>query len=276
MSTYTIGDVQGCFDELQSLLTDINFDPRQDRLWLVGDLVNRGPKSLEVLRFVKNLPDAKVVLGNHDIHLLALAYGNPYPHHTLDAVLNAPDRDELITWLRHLPVLHYDAALGYIMVHAGLAPQWDLATAMRCGRELEAALQDDQQIAALLDNLYGNQPDSWHDDLSGWERLRFITNALTRMRYCTADGRLEFSAAGEPGTQPEGYLPWFKVPGRKTRQQKIVFGHWSSLQGITDEPRVFALDTGCVWGKTLTAMRLEDGQLFSVPCRRSKTKKLKG
>jgi bis(5'-nucleosyl)-tetraphosphatase (symmetrical) len=230
---------------------------------------------LEVLRFVKRLPNTKVVLGNHDIHLLALAHGNTYPHHTLDAVLAAPDRNELISWLRHLPVLHYDATLNVAMVHAGLPPQWDLNQALQCARELETALQDDQQIGALLENLYGNQPDIWRDDLSGWERLRFITNAFTRMRYCSLNGRLEFSATGGPGTQPAGYVPWFKVPGRKHKQQKIIFGHWSALGGKTDEPRVFALDTGCVWGNTLTALRLEDGQVFSVPCRRSNSTKLK-
>lgn len=268
MPTYAIGDVQGCFDELQALLKKINFDSEQDELWFVGDLINRGPKSLEVLQFIKNLPRVKVVLGNHDLHLLALAQGASYSHHTLNPILNSPQLKEYTDWLRQMPLLYHDTKLNYVMVHAGIYPQWNLIEAKKYARELETALQKND-MSELLKNLYGDQPNSWDEKLSGWERLRFITNVFTRMRFCTLDGKLDLQEMGKVGTQSSDLLPWFKIPDRKTKNEKIIFGHWAALQGKTDEPNVFAVDTGCVWGNSLTAMRLEDQQKFSVTCKKS-------
>lgn len=265
MATYAIGDVQGCFDELQALLTKINFNPTQDTLWFVGDLVNRGPQSLATLRFIKNLPHCKVVLGNHDLHLLAMAYGRSYHSHTLDEILQAADRDELIHWLRQQPLLHYDAKLNYVMVHAGIPPQWDLLLAKQCALELQTALQS-AQVSDLLKHMYGDEPVQWRDDLQGWERLRFITNAFTRMRFCTRDGKLDFHYNGKIGKQPHELIPWYQIPERRNKDLNIIFGHWAALQGKVDEPNVFALDTGCVWGNSLTAMRLEDQKIFNTPC----------
>jgi bis(5'-nucleosyl)-tetraphosphatase (symmetrical) len=264
MATYAIGDVQGCFDELQALLTLIEFNPSSDQLWFAGDLVNRGPKSLQVLRFIKQLRNAIVVLGNHDIHLLSLANGHPFKDHTLYELLAAPDCYELADWLRQQPLMHYDAKLGYVMAHAGIFPRWSLTQAHRYAQEVEQVLRQDD-YATWLDHLYGNQPDTWRDDLTGWDRLRFIVNAFTRMRFCTPAGQLEFTSAGEAGSAPDGYLPWFKIPNSSIGQVNIVYGHWAALAGETYTPHVFALDTGCAWGGSLTAMRLEDQQRFSVP-----------
>ncbi|MEJ2687182.1 MAG: symmetrical bis(5'-nucleosyl)-tetraphosphatase [Gammaproteobacteria bacterium] len=269
MATYAIGDVQGCFDELQALLDKIGFDRATDRLWFCGDLVNRGPKSLEVLRFVRDLgPRAATVLGNHDLHLVAVARdpGCTNPKDTLTPVLEAPDCGELIHWLREQPLVHHDAELGFTMVHAGLVPQWDLHTALRCSAELEATLQSDD-YGGFLDHMYGNQPRAWSDDLRGWARLRFITNCCTRLRYCDEEGHLALKAKGPPGSQPPGYRPWFEIPRRASRGLRIVFGHWSTL-GSTDAAGVFPLDTGCVWGGALTALRLDGKpQWISLPCR---------
>jgi bis(5'-nucleosyl)-tetraphosphatase (symmetrical) len=265
MATYAIGDVQGCFDELQALLAKISFNPTHDELWIVGDLVNRGLKSLATLRFIKNLPNCKIVLGNHDLHLLAMAYGRPYHSHTLDEILQAPDRDELIHWLAQQPLLHHNAKLNYVMVHAGIPPQWDLLLAKQCARELETVLRS-EQLSELLTHMYGNEPNQWSDDLQGWERLRFITHAFTRMRFCTAEGALDFHYTGAVGSQPSQLMPWFKVPHRRNKDLNIIFGHWAALQGEVDEPKIFALDTGCVWGNCLTAMRLEDQKIFNIPC----------
>lgn len=270
MATYAIGDVQGCYSELQELLAAIKFDPQADRLWFAGDLVNRGPNSLEVLRFVKNLGNAVVVLGNHDLHLLSLANGHPYKDHTMYDVLAAPDCQELIDWLRQQPLLHYDAKLGYLMTHAGLPPQWSLAQAQNYAEEVETQLNDDR-YAEFLDHIYGNQPDTWREDLTGWDRLRYIVNALTRLRFCTPSGKLDLVSVGKAGSQPPGFLPWFQVQNRACRDVNIVFGHWAALEGVTHTPQVFALDTGCAWGGSLTALRLEDRQLFEV---RSKIRKL--
>jgi bis(5'-nucleosyl)-tetraphosphatase (symmetrical) len=266
MATYAIGDVQGCFDELQRLLKKIHFNAQQDQLWFVGDLVNRGPKSLEVLRFIKNLPNAKVVLGNHDLHLLAVAFGNPYPNHTLAPILAANDRNELIEWLRNQPLMHIDLQQGYVMAHAGIYPLWNLSQAERYAHEFATVLQSDQ-MTTLLTELYGSKPEKWDENLIGWERLRFIANAFTRMRFCTRDGRLEFATTGEMGTQPEEFIPWFAVPERKTREHEIIFGHWAALKGKVDiAAHVYALDTGCVWKGSLTAMRLEDKKFFRISC----------
>jgi bis(5'-nucleosyl)-tetraphosphatase (symmetrical) len=268
MPTYAIGDVQGCYDELQDLLQCIAFDPQQDVLWFTGDLVNRGHQSLHVLRFVRSLPRAQVVLGNHDIHLLSLANGHPFEKHTLQDVLAAPDCQELVDWLRRQPLLHEDAQLGYVMSHAGVFPHWSLAQAQRYAREVEQVLQR-PDYADHLDSLYGNQPNQWHADLAGHDRLRFIVNAFTRMRFCTLEGELDFLQTGKIGSQPDHLLPWFAVPHRAIGAVPIVFGHWAALGGQIPEgiAPVFALDTGCAWGASLTAMRLEDSQLFSVPSR---------
>lgn len=257
MAVYAIGDIQGCYDELARLLEMLRFDPAIDRLWLVGDLVNRGPKSLETLRFVKDLGDAAIsVLGNHDLHLLALAAGNQKhkDEASLDPVLAAPDRDELLHWLRHRPLLHSDDQLGYHMLHAGLPPDWDMATAQACARELELALQGDDHIAYFLD-MYGNRPERWDPALQGQDRLRFITNCFTRLRYLEADGRLALKEKGPPGSQKGGRLPWFEHPARLTRGERILFGHWSTL-GYVAAHNVWALDTGCLWGGALTALRI--------------------
>jgi bis(5'-nucleosyl)-tetraphosphatase (symmetrical) len=242
------------------LLEKIGFDPARDRLWVVGDLVNRGPRSLEVLRKVKALGSAAItVLGNHDLHLLAAALSpaeSLKPKDTLGAIFEAPDRDELLHWLRHRPMLHTDETLGYTMVHAGLAPQWTLAQAQACARELEQALRDRDSCVELFANMYGDQPDRWSDDLKGFARLRFITNCLTRMRFCSQDGRLELKYKGSLGKAPKHLVPWFKVRERQWRGTRVVCGHWSAL-GYHDTDDVLAIDTGCVWGDRLCAVRLD-------------------
>ena len=257
MATYAIGDIQGCYEPLRRLLDRIAFDPSKDRLWFVGDLVNRGPDSLACLRFVRSLDEqADVVLGNHDLHLLARAEGETRSARkdNLDDILTAPDRDDLLDWLRHRPLMHQDTKKGFAMVHAGLPPQWDIPQALACAREVEEALRG-PDYRAFLKGMYGDQPAIWSDDLSGMERLRFITNCLTRMRYCDTQGRLDLTAKGHPATQPAGALPWFRIPGRASRDQRIVFGHWSTLKWLA-ENNVWSLDTGCLWGGQLTAIRL--------------------
>jgi bis(5'-nucleosyl)-tetraphosphatase (symmetrical) len=257
MATYAIGDIQGCYTSFRRLLDQINLDPAKDKLWFVGDLVNRGPDSLAVLRFVRDLgQQAVVVLGNHDLHLLARAEGHDRnaKKDNLDDVLTAPDRDELLHWLRHRPLAHYSATKDVLMVHAGVPPQWDLAQTLACARELETALRK-PGYQRFLTAMYGDHPPLWSQDLIGMDRLRFITNCLTRMRYCTADGRLDLTAKGPPGSQPAGYLPWFQAPGRATKGVRIVFGHWSAL-GWRASDNVWCLDTGCLWGGAMTALRL--------------------
>jgi bis(5'-nucleosyl)-tetraphosphatase (symmetrical) len=268
LAVYAIGDIQGCYDELQALLARLDFNPARDRLWFVGDLVNRGPKSLETLRYVRELGDTAVtVLGNHDLHLIAVAHGLA-PHdddHTLDAILAAPDRDELVSWLCHRPLLHHDAALGFTLLHAGLPPQWDLALAQDCAGEAEAVLRG-PQLAEFLAHMYGNRPRQWSGELSSHDRLRFTINCFTRMRYCDADGRLDLHSKGPPGSQPAGQLPWFRVPGRASRDLNIVFGHWSTL-GQCDDPGVYPIDSGCLWGGTLTALRIDTTpERICIPC----------
>jgi bis(5'-nucleosyl)-tetraphosphatase (symmetrical) len=265
MAIYAVGDIQGCHAELVQLLETIRFDQAADKLWLVGDLVNRGPGSLEVLRLVKSLGDnAITVLGNHDLHLLAVAEGVADLHRsdTLDEVLNAHDRDELLHWLRNQRLLH--AEEGYVLVHAGLLPQWSVEQAVNLAREVEQSLRDDNH-AVFLARMYGNAPHSWDDNLAGYKRLRVIVNAFTRMRICTNDGEMEFKFKGEVENIPAGYQPWFDVPGRASKDASVIFGHWSAL-GLKVEPRIIALDTGCLWGGPLSAIRLEDRQLFQVAC----------
>jgi bis(5'-nucleosyl)-tetraphosphatase (symmetrical) len=271
MATYAIGDIQGCDEEFARLLDQLRFDPTRDRVWLVGDLVNRGPKSLAVLRRVRALGEAAiVVLGNHDLHLLALAYSDSASRKskdTLDDILSAPDREELLAWLRAKPLLHHDQQLNYTMVHAGLAPQWDLAQAQRCARELETQLRDQHACKALFENMYGDRPNRWSDSLSGFERLRFITNCFTRLRFCREDGTLELKYKGRIDQAPADLYPWFRAPARRTAGLRIVCGHWSAL-GFHRENGVTSIDTGCVWGQQLCAIDLanESAAPIYVPC----------
>jgi len=265
MATFAIGDVQGCFEELEDLLGEIGFSRSRDRLWFVGDLVNRGPSSLEVLRFVKGLDDRAVVVhGNHDLHLLTLAAGHAKRRDddTFDDVLAAPDRDELLDWLRFRPMLHVEDE--YVMVHAGLLPSWPVAQAQDLAAEVEAELRS-RRYRLFLAELYGSRPDAWDDSLRGMDRLRVIVNAMTRMRFCSADGVMELRVKGEVEQAPPGFMPWFEVPGRKTRGVPVICGHWSAL-GLKLKRDLLALDTACVWGGALTAVRLEDRRLFQVRC----------
>ena len=272
MPTYAIGDVQGCYRELQSLLRECGFDVRRDRLWFVGDLVNRGPCSLEVLRFVADLGDrARTVLGNHDLHLVASALGirRLRAKDTFRDVLDAADGDALVDWLRHRPIIHRDPERGFVMVHAGIAPAWTIDDALVHGTELSRALRAPDH-ARLLSGMYGNEPDEWRDSLAGIDRLRFITNAFTRMRYCHHGGRLDFSDTRPPGEQDRSLTPWFELRDAGADGTRIVFGHWATLQLDAALPRdlhVRHVDTGCVWGGSLTALRLEDDREFSVGCK---------
>ena len=266
MATYAVGDVQGCLEELLSLLELVNFD-EDDQLWLTGDLVNRGPASLETLRFAKSLGDQiKVVLGNHDLHLLAIANGSAKPSRkdTLDEVLSAPDRDLLLDWLSQQPLLYHDDNLNFTMVHAGIPPIWTLEQAKGYSQEVKEILVSDN-AGLYFDQMYGNQPTRWEDSLTNWDRLRCITNYFTRMRFCSAEGDLEFKAKSGPDKGPKGFHPWYSFSHRKTLKNPIVFGHWASLEGNANTDNIYALDTGCVWGGTLTAMRLEDREIFSTP-----------
>lgn len=270
MSTYAIGDIQGCYDSLRRLLDVCAFDPRHDRLWLTGDLVNRGPQSLATLRFVRGLGNAAVtVLGNHDLYLLMLAYGAMQgqaaprrSEHTLDEILAADDREDLLTWLRAQPLCHVEGR--DCLVHAGLLPQWSVAQARALAVEVETGLRG-ANFRELLAHLWGSEPAVWSEDLQGWARVRCIVNAMTRMRFCSAQGVMEFRSKGETTSAPAGYLPWFAVPGRRSADHRLVTGHWSAL-GLRQTENHLALDTGCLWGRQLTAVCLEDGRLFQVDC----------
>jgi len=272
MAIYAVGDIQGCYHELVQMLEVIQFEHKKDQLWLVGDLVNRGADSLSVLRLVKSMGDSAItVLGNHDLHLLAVAAGVAELHHsdTLDEILEAPDREELLTWLRQQRMLHVRD--NYVLLHAGLLPEWSVQQAQQLAHEVEQALRS-ADYATFLEKMYGNTPHQWDDALAGFARLRVITNGLTRMRICTAQGEMQFRFKGELGDVPQGYLPWFEVPQRASAGAVVVFGHWSAL-GLIAEPNVIALDTGCLWGGALTAIRLEDRKIFQVICTKQNTKK---
>ena len=274
MALYAIGDVQGCDAELDALLKALRFSADRDRIWFVGDLVNRGPTSLEVLRRVRAMGSAAVVtLGNHDLHLLAVArgYARLRDDDTLNEILDAADRDVLLDWLMHRPVLHEDRTLNLCMLHAGLPPQWDLGLARGCAREFEQALQRNPE--KLFKQMYGDKPDRWDDDLAGAERLRYIVNCFTRLRYLDADGRLALRAKGAPKkAQSESLIPWFDALNPRWRGTRIVFGHWSTL-GFFRNADVIGLDTGCVWGGSLTGLRLDlpDSKPVHIDCRRSTT-----
>ena len=260
MATYAIGDVQGCFDELQRLLAEMRFERKADRLWFVGDLVNRGPKSLQVLRFVRELGERAItVLGNHDLHLVTQFEGfeRSRKDDTFRDVLAAPDARELVDWLRQRPMMHVEGR--YAMVHAGLLPQWTIEKALSLGREVERALAA-PDYRDFLANMYGAKPDHWSDQLAGWDRLRAIVNAMTRMRFCTAEGRMDLHATGR--RPPAGFRAWYEL---RRDEETLVCGHWSAL-GLKLTEHVAALDSGCVWGGKLSALRLEDRALFQVAC----------
>ena len=267
MATYAIGDIQGSYNEFRRLLDLINFNAK-DKLWLVGDIVNRGPDSLLLLRFLRAMNDAVVaVLGNHDLHLLVVAEGfaKAQPGDTLQGVLNAPDRDELLYWLRHQRLLHVSG--DYVMVHAGLLPSWSVIQAANLAQEAESFLhnKDHEEFRKFCSHMYGNQPDQWSACLEGYERIRVIINAMTRMRICTYDGRMNFTFKGRVEDIPIDYLPWFDVPGRASKEATVICGHWSALS-LQVKSNLIALDTGCMWGGSLTAIRLEDRRVFQVPC----------
>jgi bis(5'-nucleosyl)-tetraphosphatase (symmetrical) len=273
MARWAVGDVQGCCDELEQLLARIRFSPDRDRLWLVGDLVNRGPKSLQTLRLVRSLgANAISVLGNHDLHLLAvrLVGAKQRRSDTLAPILAATDCDTLLEWLQLLPLAYFEPAQGDLLLHAGVLPQWSVAQTLELAAEVERALRDDPRT--LLSGMYGDQPDRWQPSLAGLARLRLAINVLTRLRFCTPDGRVDFRQKGKPESAPSPWLPWFKVPGRASREQRIVFGHWSAL-GFHSERGVLALDTGCVWGGALTAVNLDDREAppVSVPSRQPRS-----
>lgn len=268
MATYAIGDIQGCLEPLQCLLKKIDFNPTKDKLWLAGDVINRGPDSLATLRLLYKLRDSiTLVLGNHDLHLIAVYYGlrKAGKNDTLEPLLLAPDRADLIYWLRQQKLVHHDTQLNFTMVHAGIPPQWSLDDALARSREVEAVLQSNSP-ELLLENMYGNSPARWRDDLQGVERLRVITNYFTRMRFCSAEGELELQTKESADAAPIGFAPWFSLSGRKMRNHKIIFGHWAALEGQANTKNIYALDTGCVWGGELTALRLEDEVLFSCNC----------
>lgn len=257
MAVYAIGDVQGCYSALLALLDKINFQPARDTLWFTGDLVNRGPQSLEVLRFVQRLPNQITVLGNHDLHLLAVAAGAApaRKRDTFENLLAAPDLDALLVWLRQRPLLHFDPEHNCVLVHAGLLPAWDVATAQRLAKEVEPLIAR-SDTNHLFQHMYGDEPMGWQESLSGWARVRIIINGFTRLRYCDAAGHLDLRSKMEPGTQPAGLVPWFEHSERRTRTTRIIFGHWSTL-GFRHTPEITALDSGCLWGGQLTAFRVD-------------------
>ncbi|MDP3087092.1 MAG: symmetrical bis(5'-nucleosyl)-tetraphosphatase [Methylotenera sp.] len=268
MATYAIGDIQGCYHAFKALLTAIDFNAQYDELWLVGDLINRGSGSLEVLRWCYQHQDSlKIVLGNHDLHALVVAAGFVRAHRgdTLDALLEAADRDVLLDWLRHQNLVYQGEPYPnekYIMVHAGLLPQWTAEEVLSYAREVEDALQGVDYLT-FLENMYGNLPNSWHENLEGLDRLRVITNALTRLRICTKQGEMEFNFKGELSDVPRGFKPWFDVKNRATRTSQVIFGHWSAL-GLQQRENIYALDTGCLWGGQLTAMNLQTKAITQV------------
>ncbi|QNU44145.1 bis(5'-nucleosyl)-tetraphosphatase (symmetrical) ApaH [Mixta calida] len=273
MSTYLIGDIHGCYDELQSLLQQVAFDAEKDTLWLTGDLVARGPGSLEVLRFVRSLGSAvRMVLGNHDLHLLAVYAGisRNKPKDRITPLLEAPDADELINWLRRQPLLQVDEEKKLVMAHAGITPQWDIETAQMCAREVEAVLSSDS-YPLFLNAMYGDMPNNWTPELTGLARLRFSTNALTRMRYCFPNGQLDMICKDAPGSAPPPLKPWFAIESPVARDYTIIFGHWASLEGKGTPEGIIGLDTGCCWGGTLTMLRWEDRQLFIQPSSRQQS-----
>ena len=269
MATYAVGDLQGCLEPLKQLLQRVAFDPARDKLWLVGDLVNRGPQSLETLRYLYAMRNSVVcVLGNHDLHLLAVAYNAERlkKADTLREILEAPERDDLLDWLRNMPLVHHDAERDVTLVHAGIPPQWSIEKSLQRAAEVEEALRDDQRLPLFLEGMYGNEPAKWDKKLHGIDRLRVITNYFTRMRFCTPDGKLDLKSKEGLDTAPEGYAPWFSYPARKAAGRKIIFGHWAALEGQCDVPGLYALDTGCVWGGSMTLLNVDSGERIACSC----------
>ncbi len=272
MAVYAIGDVQGCFQQLLELLDKIKFNADRDRLWFAGDIVNRGPDSLETLRFVRSLGDnAITVLGNHDLHLLAIAHGRGKQGRkdTVNDILEAPDRDRLLDWLIHRPLMHYDKKRDTCLVHAGIYPAWPVKDALVYASEVEAMIQSNKSHE-FFQHMYGDKPPKWSDRLRGWDRLRFITNVFTRMRYCDTKGRLTLREKGSPEKQPPGIVPWFQVKNRRHQNTRIIFGHWSTLKNPHIE-NLFPLDTGCLWGGQLTAIKVNSkmDEFIQVKCPQS-------
>ncbi|MDE3022556.1 MAG: symmetrical bis(5'-nucleosyl)-tetraphosphatase [Pseudomonadota bacterium] len=265
MATYAIGDIQGCYSSFMTLLDEMEFNPHKDTIWLTGDLVNRGPQSLETLRTVIQLGHAaRTVLGNHDLHLLGVAQGlrKFHPGDTFDDILSAPDSHELLDWLRHQPLLIREDR--FAMIHAGLLPQWSMEEAATYAAEVETALQG-KEFNEFLSQVFGNEPHEWSNELKGYERLRVIVNAFTRLRFCTPAGKMEFAHKGDATQAPPGFMPWFDIPGRRSIRHTLIFGHWSTL-GLIVRPNLYGLDTGCLWGQSLTAVCLDNGKLFAVNC----------
>lgn len=261
MAIYAIGDVQGCYDELKALLARIQFNSDRDQLWFCGDLVNRGPKSLKTLRFIRSLGDnALTVLGNHDLHLLATGYEHKKPgkKDTLKKLLAAKDAPELLDWLRHQHLIYYDRDLNITMLHAGIHPQWSINKALQLANEVEQILRGDDHVN-FYKHMYGDKPYVWSDSLSGWSRYRFITNIFTRLRYCDVSGKPALNAKGPPGSQKEHLYPWYEIPDRISRNDTIIFGHWSTLPhaGKKAINNTYAIDSGCLWGGSLTALRID-------------------
>lgn len=264
---YLVGDLQGCCKPLERLLQTIDFSPSRDQLYVLGDLVNRGPDSLGVLQRLRSLEGAATcLLGNHDLHLLAVAHGVRKPHRsdTLDPILNAADREDWLDWLRQQNLAVH--AHGWLMVHAGVVPQWDAAQTVALAGEVEAMLRS-PDVGAFLTTMYGNEPARWDERLQGVDRWRCVINSLTRLRFCAADGTMEFATKEGAGGAPEGYLPWFEVPGRRTQGTPVAFGHWSTL-GLINRDDLLALDTGCIWGGHLTAVRVDGAthEVIQIPC----------
>lgn len=271
MTVYAVGDIQGCYDSLQSLLSKVNFNPNKDQLWCVGDLVNRGTQSLETLLFLHDIRHCvKIVLGNHDLHLIACFYDHARikKHDTIQDIICSKQGKLLIDWLRQQPLVYYDQEHHVTMVHAGIPPLWSLEDSLARSAEIEAVLQDDDKVVKFLKHMYSNDTVNWSELLTGHERRRVITNYLTRMRFCKADGTIEFNSKEGLDTAPAGFMPWFDVPNRKMQGQDILFGHWAALEGHCDEPHVYALDTGCVWGSCLTMMDVKTKQCYAVDCSR--------
>lgn len=264
MSTYVFGDIQGCFDEFQSLLEKVSYDETRDQLWFVGDLINRGKKNLETLNFVMSQKNAITVLGNHDLHFLAVATNchKPSSKDTFSDILKSDDLAKIVDWLRQRPLIHHDPYSGFTLVHAGIPPNWNLQTSIIRAQEVESILRG-ENYRSFLQEMYGNHPDEWDNRLTGLARLRMITNYFTRMRFCTADGKLNLTH--KTLERPDGFSPWFEWQRSTDQEMHILFGHWAALEGLTHTDFAIALDTGCVWGRHLTVFRLEDGQYFATP-----------
>ena len=273
MATYAVGDVHGCLDQLRQLLEQVNFDPAADRLWLVGDLVNRGPHSLATLRFLYQIRQSLVIcLGNHDLHLLAVAWHQKKLKRkdTIAEILNAPDAEQLLHWLRQQKLMHYDPEFNACMVHAGIAPQWNLQQALGHAAEVEQVLRDDVQAGEFFRHMYGNEPERWDEQLTGMPRLRLITNYFTRMRFCRADGTLDLASKLGPKHAPPGHAPWFAHHSPILASQRVLFGHWAALKGRTGHSNAIGLDTGCVWGGKLSIYNLQTAEYQRCACSKHK------